>query len=156
VSIIGLSDKKQVSDQTSSTTAKYDYLTPPSTPALDTLRSKTFEIDPGIAAQYGRQRSDLNRGFANPTGGYASPQVRDMQRQSGLERLGRDEAQAMREGQYDVNKLGYGRDIAVAGMSAPQLVQSGSTGTQKGTTIQSESPWGAIASAGAQAAPLSL
>jgi hypothetical protein len=134
----------------------YDYKTPPSTPALDTLRNQTFEIDPGIAAQYGRQRSDLNRSFANPTGGFVSPQVRDAQLESGRERLGRDEAQAMREGAYDQNKLNYGRNLAVAGMSAPQLVQTGSSGSQQGTVQQSQSPWGAIASAGAQAVPLSL
>lgn len=85
-----------------------------------------------------------------------TPQVRDMQMQSGMERLGRDEAQAMREGAYDASKLGYSRDLAVAGMERPQLVQTGTTGTQQGTVKQSESPWGAIASAGAQAVPLSL
>lgn len=156
MSIIGLSDKKQESKGTSATTAQYAYQTPPSTPALDTLRSKTFEIDPGISAQYGRQRSDFKKSFASPTGGYVAPQVRDQQMQSGMERLGRDEAQAMREGQYDANKLGYSRDLAVAGMSQPQLTQVGTTGTQQGTMKQSESPWAAIASAGAQAAPLSL
>jgi hypothetical protein len=44
----------------------------------------------------------------------------------------------------------------VAGMSQPQLVQTGMTGTQQGTTIQSQSPWSTIASVGASAAPLSL
>lgn len=131
-------------------------MTPPSTPALDTLRNQTFEIDPGIAAQYGRARSDLNRSFATPTGGYVAPQVADMQRQSGMERLGRDQAQAEREGQFDVNKLNYSRNLAVAGQSAPQLVQTGTTGQQQGTVTTSQSPWAAIGGAAAQAAPLSL
>jgi hypothetical protein len=151
-----LSDKKQTTQGTTSNTASYDYKTPPTTPALDTLKNQTFEIDPGIAAQYGRERNDLNRSFQNPTGAFLSPQVRDMQLESGRERLGSQEAQAMREGAYDVNKLNFARNQAVAGMSAPQLVQTGSTGTQQGTTIQSESPWKTALQVGASAAPISL
>lgn len=154
--IIGLSDKTQKSTGTSQTTASYDYKTPPSTPALDTLKSRTFEIDPGIAAQYGKQRSDLKSSFHQPNGAFLPPAVRDAQMRSGNERLGMQQAQAEREGQYDVNKLNYGRDLAVAGMSAPQLVQSGSSGSQSGTTIQSQNPVGGIAQFGASVAPLSL
>lgn len=62
----------------------------------------------------------------------------------------------MREGAYDVNKLNFARNQTVAGMSAPQLVQTGSTGTQQGTTTQSESPWKTVAQLGASAAPISL
>lgn len=131
-------------------------MTPPSTPALDQLRNRVFEVDPGIAAQYGKQRADLNASFHQPTAAYLPPQVRDQQIRSGNERLGMQQAQAQREGQYDVNKLNYGRDLAVAGMSAPNLVQTGSSGSQQGTVKQSESPWGTIAQLGASAAPLSL
>jgi hypothetical protein len=79
-----------------------------------------------------------------------------MQMESGLERIGRDEAHASREGAFDASKLGYSRDLAVAGMQQPQLTQVGSTGTQQGTVKQSESPWSSVISAGAQAVPLSL
>jgi len=156
VSIIGLSDKKQESKGTTASTASYDYKTPPSTPALDTLKNQTFEIDPGIAAQYGRQRNDLQRSFGQPQGGFVPPQVRDAQMRSGMERLGRDEAQAMREGAYDVNKLNFARNQSVAGMSAPQLVQTGTTGTQQGTVKHSESPVAEIARFGSSVAPISL
>lgn len=42
----------------------------------------------------------------------------------------------MRAGQYDVNQQDYGRNLAVAGLTAPPLVQSGSsyTGGQKNKT----------------------
>jgi len=152
VETIGLSDKSQKSTGTS--TVNYDYKLPPSTPALDKLRSRTFEIDPGIGAQYGAQRQNFLRSFKSPTGAFLSPQVRDMQQTSGLERLGQEQAQAEREGQYDVNKQNYARDVAVAGFEQPQLVNTG--GSQSGTVNQSTSPWGSILSAGAQAAPLSL
>lgn len=118
-------------------------MTPPSTPALDKLRSSTFEVDPGIAAQYGKQRQDLNRSFAQPTGAAYSPQVRDQILRSSNERLGSQQAEAQRGGQNDVNKMNYGRDLAVAGFSAPQLTQTGTTGTQQGQISQSV-PWGPV------------
>lgn len=151
-------------------------MTPPSTPALDALRNRTFEIDPGLAAQYGRQRREFTGSYNNPTGSFVPQGVREAQTRSGLERLGRDEAQAMREGQYDVNRLNYARDVSVAGMAAPQLVQTGSSGTQsgtqtgaqtgtqtgnytgnqQGTTVQNQSPWGTLGGIAASAAPISL
>jgi len=76
--------------------------------------------------------------------------------QSGLERIGRDEAQASREGAFDASKLAYGRDVAVAGMERPNLVQTGSTGTQQGTVKQSESPVAEITRFGSSLAPISL
>lgn len=79
---------------------------------------------------------------------------------SARERLGRDKAQAYREGQFDVNKLNYGKNLAVAGMTAPRMAQTGSTssGTSSGSskTVQSESPWGTIGGMAAQFAPFSL
>ena len=59
-----------------------------------------------------------------------------------------------REGQFDVNKLNYGKNLAVAGMTAPVLTQTG--GTSSGKTVQSESPWGTALQIGSAAAPLSL
>lgn len=66
----------------------------------------------------------------------------------------------MRQGQYDVNRLNYGRDLSVAGLTAPQLVNTGSSGTQSGTQqgmiTQNTNPFGTIASLGASVAPVSL
>ena len=59
-----------------------------------------------------------------------------------------------RAGQYDVNRQNYGRNLAVAGMTAPVLTQTG--GTSSGQTIQSQSPLGTVAQIGAAAAPMSL
>lgn len=157
---MGLSDSKQKStgSQSGATTASYDYKTPPTTPALAKLADAKFEVDPGITAQYSNLRSRLKSGFNNPLGANYSPEVRDAMLRSGEERLGQDEAQAYRGGQYDVNRLNYSRDATVAGMSQPQLVNTGSTssGTSSGTITQSTSPVGAILNAGASVAPLSL
>lgn len=157
---MSLSDKKQSSQQTSQTQATntYGYQTPPSTPDLDKLRGEKFTVDPGLDAQYGSLRSQVDKSAHNPLGPSYNPQVAEQQRKSAMERLGQDEAQAYRGGQYDANKLNFARDSTVAGMSAPQLTQTGSssTGSGSGTTVQSTSPWSGIASTGASLAPLSL
>lgn len=161
---MGLSDKKQTQQSTqtqqSQTQNQYGWQTKPSTPDLDNLRNQKFEVDPGLSAQYGRQRQQLEHGFNQPTGAYYSPQVKDAMLRSGRERLGQQEAEAYRGGQFDKNKLDYSRNLAVAGMSDPVLTQTGSsstgTGSSSGTVKQSESPWGTIAQVGAAAAPMSL
>jgi len=121
----------------------YGFETAPDTPDIARLRNSQFEVDPGLSSQYSRQRQDLNKSFAQPLGAHLSPQVRDAQMRSGQERLGRDEATALRGGQFDANRLGFERDRTVAGMTAPQLVQRGSTtsGTTTGNTSQQGSPF---------------
>lgn len=87
-----------------------------------------------------------------------SPQVVAQQQEAARERLGQQEAQAYRSGANDVNKLGYARDVTVAGMGQPQLVQRSTSGTQQGTTTQSD-PWGTASNVirtGASVAPVSL
>src|SRR6185369_11190275 len=93
------------------------------------LSGAKFEVDPGLHAQYGQLRSQLKSGFNNPLGANYSPEVRDAIIRSGEERLGQQEAEAYRGGQYDANRLGYSRDVTVAGMSQPQLTQTGGTTT---------------------------
>lgn len=133
-------------------------MTPPTTAALTKLADTKFQVDPGLTAQYGKARSDLKSSFSNPLGANYNPEVRDAIIRSGEERLGQDEANAFRGGQYDVNRLNYARDSTVAGMSQPSLVQTGGTssGTSSGTITQTPSPWGGIASAAGAVAPLSL
>ena len=157
---MGISDTKQKSNSTqqSQQQAQYGWQAPPTTPSLDKLRTEKFEIAPGITAQYGQARNTLEHSFNQPAGAYLPKQVQQQQLQSGRERLSRDEAQAMREGQSDVNRLNFARDTTVAGMDRPTLTQTGSTssGTSSGTTVQSESPFKVGAQIAAQAAPLSL
>jgi hypothetical protein len=140
---ISSSSQKTNSISTGATTATYGYQTPPTTPAVTKLAGAKFEVDPGLHAQYGKLRSKLKSGFNNPLGANYSPEVRDAIIRSGEERLGRDEAEAYRGGQYDANRLGYSRDVTVAGMSQPQLVQTGGTtsGTSSGT-VQQNPAWG--------------
>ncbi len=161
---MGLSDKKQetkqASTQSGQATNTYGYQTPPTTPDLDRLRDQQFEVDPGLSAQYGRQRRELESSFNQPTGAFYPPQVRDAILRSGRERLGQQEAEAMRGGQFDKNKLDFARNSTVAGMTAPVLTQTGSqtsgTSTGNSTVTQSENPTGAIVKTAASLAPMSL
>jgi hypothetical protein len=67
-----------------------------------------------------------------------------------------------REGQFDVNRLNQSKDLALAGLTQPRLVNSGSTtqGTATsmgtGTVTQGQNPFGTALQVGAQVAPLSL
>jgi hypothetical protein len=151
-----LSDSKQKQTSNNTSTNTYGWQTPPATPALDKLAGSKFEVDPGLHAQYSTLRNRLKSGFSNPTGANYSPEVQDAMLRSGEERLGQDEAQAYRGGQFDVNKLNYSRDATVAGMQAPQLTQTGSSNSGSGTITQSQSPVSGILSGAAAVAPLSM
>ncbi len=156
MSAIGLSDKKQTSTQQSTQANTYGYQTPPSTPDIDKLRGAKFQIDPGLDTEYSNLRSQVDKGAHDPLGPAYNPQVVAQQRKAAMERLGTQEAQAYRGGQSDVNKLNFARDTTVAGMTAPQLTQTGSTSSGSGTIAQSESPWKTVAQVGGSVAPLSL
>lgn len=153
---MGLSDSKQKQTSNNVSTTSYDYKTPPTTPALTKLADTKFEVDPGLHAQYSSLRNRLKSGFNNPLGADYNPEVRDAIIRSGEENLGQQEAEAYRGGQFDANRLGYSRDTTVAGMSAPNLVQTGGTNAGTGTITQSQSPISGIISGAAAAAPLSM
>lgn len=162
--VIGLSDKKQTSTQTGtqqgSTSNTYGWQPHPGSADIDTLRNQKFQIDPSIGYRLGEKERQLSDSFVSPTGGYVTPQIRDAITRSGRRDLMQQAGQQTREGQFDVNKLNYAKNAAVAGMTAPVLTQTGSSSsgssTGSGTVRQSESPWGTVASIGTSLAPLSL
>ena len=65
-----------------------------------------------------------------------------------------------REGQFDVNRLNQSKDLALAGLTQPRLVNTGMTsqGTSSGTgtVTQGQNPFGTIFGTAASVAPLSL
>lgn len=153
---MGLSSSEQEQKSKNTTDNTFTRLPGASSPDIDKLREAKFDIDPGLSAEYGKARSDLNKSFQQPLGAYLSPQVRDAQMRSGNERLNRDEAEAMRKGQYDVNNMKYGRDVTVAGMTAPPLVQTGSSSSGTGTISQTPSGIDTGLKIAGAVAPLSL
>ena len=151
----------QQQQQSGTNAVSWGYQSPPTTPELQKLAGTQFQVDPGLKYQY----ADLKRRFAgsfnNPMGAGYNPSVKDQMLRSGMERLGQDEAQSYRQGQHDVNKLNYARDVTVAGMKQPQLVQTGGTysGNMSGTSTTGQNAWGTAMQVGgmaASAAPMSL
>ena len=128
----------------------------PDTPDIAALRGTKFQTDPSIGYRLAEKERQLSDTFQNPTGGFVTPQIRDAIMRSERRELMQQAGQQTREGAYDVNRLNYGKNLAVADMTKPILTQTGSTSTGQGTTVQSQSPWAAAAQVGAQAAPLSL
>lgn len=153
---MGLSDKKQVSTQSGTTSNQYGFQNVPDTPDIIRARADTAQIDPSIGYRAAEKERQLQDSFASPTGGFVTPQIRDAILRSGRRDLFQQAGEQAREGQYDVNRLNQSRNLALASLTRPILTQTGSTSSGTGTVKQSESPWATIAQVGAQAAPMSL
>lgn len=74
-------------------------------------------------------REQEQNSWQNPFGAANSPAAMDAGRRVMNNSLNQDEAQANREAQYNADNQTYSRKSAVAQMTAPNLVQSGSSGT---------------------------
>lgn len=151
-----MSDKKQTTKQTGSTTSTYGYQPGASSPDIDAYRDADFDIDPSIGHRLGEKERQLKDSFVSPTGGYVTPQIKDAILRSGQRNLMQDASQATREGQFDVNKLKLAQKAGVAGMTAPVLTQTSGTSSGTGTVSQSENPLGTVAKVAGAVAPISL
>lgn len=118
----------------------FGWETPPDTADVQALRSHQFQVDPTIGHRVGGAIRRMQDSFQSPLGGYTTPQMRDaIQRTQERELLQEGGAQ-FRAGQYDVNNQQFGQKAAVAGMTAPRMVQKTSSGTSSGKATTSE-PW---------------
>lgn len=116
-------------------------LTPgPQSADIDAMRSFQFERDPRIPYAFANARNKLEQGYNSPTGGYTNPQIRDAQIRSGSRGLAQDESQALREENVGFQGMKFGQKAAVAGMTAPRVVQTGGTSSGTGTSTQTQSP----------------
>lgn len=150
----------QSGSQNFNTANTYGWQETPDTKDIEAFRNWKPQVDPGLSYQYGNARNKLRSSFINPLGGYATPQMQDALQRSGERALNQDEAQAYRGGQYDVNNQRSGQLGMLAGLTAPRLTQTGSSGsgTSSGTTNTSQSGglFGDILGAGSQVASAGL
>lgn len=153
---MGLSDKKQTSTSSGSTTNQYGFLTPNDTPDIIRARNDSARIDPSIGYRTGEGQRQLNESLASPMGGYTTPQIRDAIRRSGQRELMQMGGEQAREGQSDVNRLNQSRNLALAGLTQGRLVNTGSTSSGTGTVTQGTNPFGTALQVGASVAPMSL
>lgn len=100
-----------------------------SSPDIDRLRSQQFQIDPTIGFRAGAAKRNLNNSFINPLGGNSTPQRDEAIRRSQSRDIDQQAAMESRAGQFDVNRLQSQNNQFLAGLTAPPLVNSGSTST---------------------------
>lgn len=137
--IMGKKKTTQQQTQNYNNTNTYGWQQMPDTADIAALRDFQFTADPSIGYTYGNARNQLANSFNNPLGGNYSPQMRDQIQRSGNADLAQREGQARSEANQGLQSLRFGQRAAVAGMSAPRLVQTGGSGTSSanGTTTQS-------------------
>lgn len=139
---------------TGSTTNQFQRMPGASSPDIDRLRDTQFQADPTIGYRAASSRNRLNASNLNPAGGYTTPQIQEARRNAANRDIDEQAAMAGRAGQYDVNNLNMGKMQFLAGLTAPPLVQSGSTstGTEKFKTPFSAKIMPAMQSAAQMAA----
>lgn len=115
-------------------TNTYGYMPGPGSADIDTLRNFQFTVDPSIGYVYGNARNQAANSFNNPLGGVYSPQMRDSILRSTLSDLTQREGQARSEAYQQTQGARFGQVATVAGLTAPRLVQTGSSGSSSGTS----------------------
>jgi hypothetical protein len=125
--------KKTVSDTKQNTnynnSNSFGYMKPEDTEDIKAFREWRPQVDPGLGYQYADARNELKSSFDDPLGGFSTPQMRDAQMRTGLRNLNQDEAQAFRQGNYDVNNQRSTQLGALSALTRPELVQTGSSGS---------------------------
>jgi len=141
------SKQKSTQNSTSTYTALNN-----NTPATDKLQTMVQQgSDPSIPYSYAQRREDYNNTFQNPLGAATSPAVRDAANRVGGMRMSQDENNAIQTSNYRNNQAGFDRQATVAGLTAPQYAQTGSTGSSTQSSFNPMSIIGAGASLGSMA-----
>lgn len=133
-------------------TNTFDQITPKDTPDIDAARQFQFSVDPRIKQIYGAASKSNTDSYSSPIGGYYPPQMRDASIRSGQARIADQEADATNTATQGLQGQQYAQKIGLAGLTAPQIVQTGGSGTgsQQGTTTQTQSILPALIGGAAQ------
>lgn len=131
---------KQSQQQASTTTSSntFGQVSPLDDPryaaAVGDLGKFQFQNDPRIGYTYGRQRQQAHESFADPRGGFTTPQLERQMLNAGDADSAQQEAQAYREENYGKQGLEFGKLEDIAQLSAPRTVQTGGTSNSSGTS----------------------
>lgn len=109
---------------------EYDWKMTPDTADITAFRNFQPQADPSQGFRFARQRQGFLNTFQNPLGSYTTPELREQVTRSGLEEIGQNEQQVMRESQFDLNRLKMGQLGDLASLTRPQLVNTKETGYQ--------------------------
>lgn len=108
---------------------QYGWQQTPDSADIQAFRAYRPQVDPSISYGAAEQKNRLNSSFVNPLGGNLTAGMRDRLQQAGNRQIDQDASQAFRAGQYDVNQQRAGQLGSLAALTAPRLVQTGSSGT---------------------------
>jgi len=142
-----ISKKKQETKSSQTNTASYGWEKSPITPEIQgviDIANKPVSINPAIQGMYGQLEGEIKNSYNDPFGSYTNQDVKEKSLRSNLHKLAADKGRAMNEGFFDAENQQFGRKVAAAGMTAPQLVQTGSTSTGNQTTQQGGGFWGSV------------
>lgn len=121
------SKKKQETKNT------YEYMAPPVTQELTTAKNVSQDlrgqINPRIRSNFAGMRQDVEEQFVNPMGQYTTQAVRDATVKAGKQSLAQQENQALNEADFMSNATDFERQMAMAAITTPNLVQTGGTTT---------------------------
>lgn len=112
----------------------YDWLTPPDTEDVRRAREFEFQVDPSIATTYASARNRIANTFNSPTGGNYSPQMRDVMLRSTYRDMAQQQAGDRSRAYNETQGQRLGQRMAVAAMTQPRMVASGSTSSSTGTS----------------------
>lgn len=114
------------------TTSTYDYKTRAKTADEEKLSNMKATVDPSIGYTYAKMRQNNANSYMNPLGSATNPATAEAAARVTNNALAQDESQAIQQSQFNADNANFNRTATVAGMTAPQLVQTGGTQTQSG------------------------
>lgn len=101
---------------------EFKWMDVPRTPEFEAFQNLQIQRDPSLPNMFARQRQDFQNTFQNPLGAYTTPEMRRNMTQAGLADIGQNEAQAMREANFDFNRLNLGKAETAMNFTRPTLV----------------------------------
>lgn len=122
----------QTQQQTGSNTATYGYSPGADSADIQAQRNFEFTPDPRVGYAFARQRQQAHDSYAQPLGGYSTPQLRDAALRASDADSAQTEAQTLAEENHNLQGLKYAQKADVAQMTAPRFVQTGGTTQQSG------------------------
>jgi hypothetical protein len=142
-----MSKKKQEQKSTQTSSASYGWEKSPITPEMQgviDMSNQPAQINPAIQGAFGGIENEIKGSYNDPMGSYTTNAVREKSLRSNLMQMGTEKAKAMNEGYFDANQRKFGEKVTAAGMTAPQLVQTGSTSSGSQVTQQGGGFWSQV------------
>lgn len=131
---------KTVSSQTYQGSNSYGYQPGAESADIDAVRNFKISADPRIPYAFANAKRNIAGTYRNPLGANQTSATRDASQRATYQDLAQQESEASNESYQGTQGARLGQALAVAGMTAPRLVQTGQSGSQSGTQNVTTSP----------------